>query len=60
MVFLTLFTASCAAACVLIATLMRSSRFLTHLFDDQPAAKSSAIAGPPTLTLVSNITQPEL
>ena len=59
MVFLTLFTASCAAACLLVATLMRSSRFLTHLFDDQPAARNPAIAGPPSLTLVSNIPHTE-
>lgn len=54
MVFLTLLISSCAAACVLIAMLMRSSRFLTHLFDDQPRAKAPAITGPPQLTLVSN------
>jgi hypothetical protein len=59
MVFLTLFIASCAAASVLIATLMRSSRFLTHLFEDQPVAKAPAIAGPPRLTLVSNASQTE-
>lgn len=59
MVFLTLFTASCAGACLLIVALTRSSRFLTHLFDDQPAPKTPAIAGPPRLTLVSNTSQPE-
>jgi len=60
MVFLALFISSCAAACLLIVMLMRSSRFLTHLFDDRPAVKAPAIAGPPQLTLVSNSKRPEL
>jgi hypothetical protein len=40
MLFLILFSASCAGACLLIVALMRYSRLLTHLFDDQPANTS--------------------
>jgi hypothetical protein len=59
MVFLSLFMASCAGACLLIAALRRSSRLFVHLFEDQPAGKTSAIAGPQTLSLVSNTRNPE-
>jgi hypothetical protein len=57
MVFLALLISSCAAAGLLIVWLRRSSRFLVHLFDDQPAGEASAIAGPPHLVLVSNRTE---
>lgn len=57
MVFLALLISSCVAAGLLVVSLRRSSRLLVHLFDDQPAAKASAIAGPPQLTLVSNRTE---
>ena len=60
MVFLTLFIASCATACLLVTTLVRSSRFLAPAVADQPAAKAAARAGRPRLTLVSNTSQPEL
>lgn len=57
MVFLALLVSSCAAAGLLVLSLRRSSRLLVHLFDDQPASKAPAIAGPPRLTLVSNRTE---
>ncbi len=54
MVFLALFAATCAAACLLVAALIRSPRLLVHLLDDRPKPKGPAIAGPPQLSVVND------